>query len=130
MEKACVVCETGNYKDYNFGNGLCEQHNVCILCGIKRKELGCPPWGVRYGAFQCQPCEKIERAARVSSRIKEGFSHDCEDEVICPNCGYEYGDSWEMREGKHDCPECEKSFELEAETSRTYSTKKLELSKA
>lgn len=45
-------------------------------------------------------------------------------EITCPNCGYEYGDSWEMPDFSDDetCPECECNFTFEREVEVTYST--------
>lgn len=49
---------------------------------------------------------------------------------ICPHCGKEYGDAWEL--GMHDgdqetvdCGHCEKGFVVECEVSVTYSTRPL-----
>lgn len=125
-DSGCTVCQTGNYPLFSFGHKLCEKHDVCITCGIKREGLGHVPWGVRHGAFQCRPCEARERKKAIEKRIAAGFEHDYTDEVVCPHCGYEHGDSWEMRDGKKDCPECEKSFTMERNTSVNYTTEKSE----
>jgi hypothetical protein len=125
-EKPCPVCTTGRYPSFEFGKQLCEKHDVCITCGCKRQGLGYAPWGVRYGAFQCKPCEKAERESGIKARISKGFSREYTDEVICPHCGYEHRDSWEFQDGEHDCPDCEKSFTLSRNVSVTYDTKKLE----
>lgn len=126
QEKKCPVCETGAHQPWSLGNKYCEKHDVCVSCGVARKGLGYAPWGVRMGSFMCKPCEKKERTERINARINKGFEHDYEDEVVCPHCGYEHGDSWEMDDGEHDCPECEKSFHLERHVSVTYSTRKQE----
>lgn len=50
------------------------------------------------------------------------------DEVVCPYCGYEFGDSWEFQMNgceKITCDECNKEFECEAETTIAYSSCKL-----
>lgn len=123
-EKKCPVCETGQHQPWSMAHSYCEEHNVCISCGIKRKQLDHAPWGVRIGAFLCNPCSEREKAERIAERIEKGFEHDYEDEVVCPHCGYEHSDSWEMRDGEHECPECDKKFELECHHSVTYSTTK------
>lgn len=129
-EKTCPVCETGQHAAWSLGNKYCEAHDVCISCGTKRKDLTETPWGVRVGSFQCAPCERREKEERIAERIAAGFEHDYEDEVVCPHCGYKHGDSWEMRDGEYQCPECDKSFELECHHSVTYSTTKKEGSNA
>ena len=123
---SCVVCETGSYPSFTLGKNLCEKHDVCISCGIKRAELDHTPWGVRIGAFQCAPCEKAKREADIKNRILKGFEHEYTDEVVCPHCGYTYGDSWEMGESEHDCPDCGKSFNIERTVSVAYTTEKVE----
>ena len=57
---------------------------------------------------------------------------DCShtNEIICPYCGCEQSDSWEILRGdKHDgdtvdysCDECEKDFVVEIHISVTYSS--------
>lgn len=50
------------------------------------------------------------------------------DEVVCPYCGYEFGDSWEFQMNgceNINCDECNKKFECEAETTIKYSSSKL-----
>ncbi len=52
------------------------------------------------------------------------------DEVVCPYCGYEFGDSWELdinyNSVRLDCNECNREFECSAENTRTYSSAKLD----
>lgn len=54
------------------------------------------------------------------------FNHNNTDNVVCPHCGYEYQHSWGMSDGKQDCPECDKKFELECRVKATYTTTKIE----
>lgn len=127
---SCVVCATGSWPSFTMGKNLCEDHNVCISCGIKRRDLDHAPWGVRVGAFQCAPCEKAKRKSDIKMRIKNGFDHKYTDEVVCPHCGYTHSDSWEMGEGKSECSDCEKPFELERYVSVSYITAKIKGKKA
>lgn len=127
---SCAVCSTGVYPSFPSSKDLCEAHNVCVSCGIKRSQLDHAPWASRIGAFQCAPCEKTEKEARIKKRISKRFDHEYSDEVICPHCGYEHGDSWEMGEGDNECSECEKPFSMSRNVSVTYSTEKLEASHA
>lgn len=123
--RTCAVCATGSYPSFSFGKDLCEQHNVCVTCGIKRADLDHAPWGVRIGAFQCAPCRDEEIKAAIKKRKDEGFDHEYTDEVVCPHCGYEHSDSWEMGETEHDCPDCKKAFSLSRNVSVTYTTEKV-----
>ena len=47
-------------------------------------------------------------------------------EPICPHCGRQQRDGWEMQDGKnYDCEECEKPFRLNVEHCPVYSTEKV-----
>lgn len=58
------------------------------------------------------------------------IDHDYTDEIVCPYCGTEFGDSWETcpntKKVEVDCDVCGKVFFAEAEFSVTYCTKKKE----
>jgi transcription elongation factor Elf1 len=121
--KPCNVCTSGTWEP--FGR-YCEKHDVCVDCGIKRKDLTETPWGVRIGAFQCKSCEERRRKRDVTARQAAGFDHDWEDEITCPHCGYKFGNSFEYGQGgQEDCPECEEEFEFEAHYIVHYSTTKI-----
>ena len=48
---------------------------------------------------------------------------DNTDDVVCPYCGHEDSDTWEMSEsGSSTCGSCEKEFMFDTEQSRTFST--------
>jgi len=49
---------------------------------------------------------------------------DCQftDEIVCPHCGYEYGDSWEVKNESDECPECARMFDIEKHVEISYST--------
>ena len=121
----CEVCETGKYNAYKHQN-LCEEHDVCVDCGVKRKDLQQSPWFSSKGAFQCKPCEEKQRAARIAKRKESEIDHEYTDEVVCPHCGYEFSDSWEMPESDDavDCPDCHEVFSMERNIEITYVTKK------
>lgn len=59
------------------------------------------------------------------------FMHENTHEIVCPYCGYEFEDSWEVcmdTDGQLDnqeCPECCKEFEAERILSVDYCTRKL-----
>lgn len=52
------------------------------------------------------------------------IDHDHTDEVVCPYCGYEFGDSWDLSDdsGELDCSECGKEFEYYRHIEVTYCT--------
>jgi hypothetical protein len=42
------------------------------------------------------------------------------NEITCPYCGYEFGDSWEASEGEKECPDCDRKFDVERDVDVTY----------
>jgi hypothetical protein len=49
--------------------------------------------------------------------------------VVCPYCGYEEEDSWELDEDYYDdyqCGRCEKKFTVKIETERFYTSEKID----
>jgi len=47
-----------------------------------------------------------------------------EEDVVCPWCGHEHGDSWEYSDGNYDCEECEKRFSVSRDVCVTFSTQR------
>lgn len=61
------------------------------------------------------------------SEIK--IDHEYTDEIVCPWCGYEFSDSWELGNGGEcteleECPNCEKEFYASRIVTVEYSTSK------
>ncbi len=53
--------------------------------------------------------------------MSELIDHEYTDEIVCPWCGYEHGDSWEGPESGEDiCDECEKTFAYCRQVEVTY----------
>jgi len=70
----------------------------------------------------CGKCNDAEMARRVAAF--EGDT-DYTREVICPHCGRECSDSWEMLEGITECSDCGNSYEIERDVEVTYCTRKV-----
>lgn len=58
----------------------------------------------------------------------EEIDYEWTPEVVCPYCGYEQRDSWELTEdtGETYCDECERTFGYQRFTEYTYTTTKKE----
>lgn len=58
------------------------------------------------------------------------IDHRYTDEIVCPYCGYEHGDSWESVATEdptiRECWECEKEFKFWHYVERTFLTKKMD----
>lgn len=57
--------------------------------------------------------------------------HEFTEEIVCPHCGYEHGDSYEYGDGRKDygrifCRKCVLEFAWSRDTTVTYSTQKIE----
>lgn len=52
------------------------------------------------------------------------IDHSATSDIVCPWCGYEDRDSWEVDDSDEDmeCGRCEKHFSMERDVSVTYST--------
>lgn len=47
------------------------------------------------------------------------------DEIVCPHCGYEHADSWELADsGSTECVECAREFDFARDVVVTYTTSK------
>jgi transposase-like protein len=46
------------------------------------------------------------------------------DNIVCPWCGYEHRDSWEMSDGDYECHGCEKPISVTSYSSREITTSK------
>jgi hypothetical protein len=61
-----------------------------------------------------------------SDDFPEEIDHDFTDEVVCPHCGWQSRDSWELDDsGYMDCEECEKEFFFERNITVRYCTGKI-----
>ncbi len=110
----------------------CEKHYLCGDCGKTRKE--CEELGVslvhRCEGLICNVCW----AERMNKKMKE-FDGDTDytDEIRCPHCGHEFGDSWEYNgdDGrKMSCDDCNNEFKLSVDFDVHYSTEKITEEKA
>lgn len=61
-----------------------------------------------------------------------GFDTRSQANAVCPYCGYEDPDSWELGyglmedSGATDCPSCEKEYKWLVWTEHHYTTEKIE----
>lgn len=59
--------------------------------------------------------------------MERDIDHEYTDEITCPHCGEEFGDSWECADsGEHECHECGGKFTHERDVTVTYCTQKVE----
>lgn len=53
------------------------------------------------------------------------INHAYTDQIVCPWCGHEHQHSWEYQGDTIDCVECDRRFDVERDTSVTYTTSRL-----
>lgn len=75
--------------------------------------------------FECDLCGELD----CECNLIEEIDHELTDEIVCPFCGGEFSDSWEIMSdcedlGLIECGECEKSFYATRNISISYSTEK------
>lgn len=91
----------------------CKECHKCDGCGTREKIC------MYMDGVHCPTC----RAKHVEKKIASFRGSTLfTSEVVCPWCGYQNRDSWEMGEGTHECGECERSFDMTRRTETTYTT--------
>jgi hypothetical protein len=105
---------------------VCDEHNVCVTCGIHRSKLKEAPWGHQKG-FRCKDCQdRINRENLIEAleKMEEKKYDECDyhamDEVKCPHCDLEYQDIHEST--KTTCYRCGGEFDIEIEYNPSIST--------
>lgn len=75
------------------------------------------------GYWKCPECVTYCRALREWENEQFG-----KDDITCPWCGYEFGDSWEYddEDDACECTECGKLFAYERNVKVTYTSKRRE----
>lgn len=127
----CPVC-LGVEHNVHTGYFICEEHNVCVSCGVKSKDL---PKGVtRLGAipgFRCSTCQdkidykrKIEVLEKFESEEHDDWDFMYNDKMLCPHCGSEQDvtDTYESTD-EIECSVCGGYYDVEIEYTPSYSTK-------
>ena len=109
----CKIC--GN--EANFYH--CEEHYVCEKCGKGREAHLC---SYSTDGLLCKDCHQKLVDRRIAEFDKET---DYTYHVVCPWCGYEHHDSWEMSDGEWDCPDCGNKFEMTRDVDVTYCTERI-----
>jgi hypothetical protein len=102
----------------------------CVDCGKHRNELTETPWWHGEGIL-CKPCNRIRVEKQIQEWSEGEGDHEYTEEIVCPYCGEEQTDSWELsaNSGELDCGNCENKFTYERDIQITYSTQKLKSDK-
>lgn len=117
------------------GEKQCEKHDVCVQCGIPRKELTEIPWGHEYG-FLCQPCNRINEQKAIDdyqATNPDPLEFEHRYDVKCPFCGFESdpsslsgGQCEDGAEIDFECPNCSSTMKVEVDISVHFTTRKPE----
>lgn len=96
---------------------------ICSECG--KETFNCSWEGSK--CYSCREKERLQKLA-VDLKADEEIETSCEDDIICPYCGFSWEPDFEAdyysSEGdyKEECPECGEDFTIETNVSITYST--------
>ncbi|WP_025118954.1 MULTISPECIES: hypothetical protein [unclassified Serratia (in: enterobacteria)] len=127
---------------------VCEEHDRCQGCGVKRKEAVATPDGAMWGScdannvwgWTCHPCHEQrehERRQAALARIvpddeysESDYWH--ESEAKCPYCNAEIctDEKYDADEESMECDECGNVFTLTAEHSVSWTTARVSDSEA
>lgn len=126
----CPDC-AGVEKNFHTRYFICDDHNVCVSCKTKSKDLpeGVTRWGTSTG-FRCSTCQdrinynqKIEALEIFESEEHDNYDFLSENEIKCPHCGtLQSSDDRHESEKEIECETCNGLFDLEVEYSASYST--------
>lgn len=135
----CAKCNQNKEK---MSYVVCEEHDRCQGCNVKRHDVAPIPnggvWGSRDSngmwGFQCHSCHESEQAAIRSEAqaripVPEDFDEwdfKMEDEAKCPWCSAALctDESYDADGEEDTCDECGNSFTLTANHSVTWTTKR------
>jgi len=126
----CPFCKGREY-DWVWDNKVCDEHNVCCECGIKRKDLqeGVVAWGTSKGVFLCDTCNKKMQQEAIDKYNSPDDQEEYGDTPICPYCGTKY--AIDCDEGLYEdgvteltCGTCDKEFKCDTYVSINYTCTK------
>lgn len=82
-------------------------------------------WAIAHGLWDKFRCQKCADALDALDDWQNGQWHT--DEIMCPWCGYEESDSWELDsdyDNEYECPSCGRTFEVTRNVEVTYTSRK------
>ncbi len=104
-----------------------EKLYICKECGKPTPNF--QPWTTNQtirltGAAGYSICDEcLDKWIAFNDWQNEQFNTS---NLVCPWCGYEDPDSWELadEDGEYECPNCGRVFEYMSEISHTYTSRK------
>lgn len=123
----CYVCEGTDPQWFSI---RCEKHDICLKCGINRKDLKEPPWGA-IGGFICRECEEKRQKKAIADYDSSGKSYEYGDTPICPYCGEKYNidEHYSLYDDDNnediECPNCGSMFNCNTYVSYSFTCRKI-----
>jgi DNA-directed RNA polymerase subunit RPC12/RpoP len=106
---------------------------TCKVCGEKNLDGESFPMERGFSLkYLCPDCnsevEKREKEKQSELYASGEEEPSFTDEIVCPWCGYEQSDPWEMYDSDDECEcgNCEKIFSYERHVEVTYSSSRVE----
>lgn len=96
----------------------CEAHYRCDVCFTRDREKLCH----RNGGVICDDCY----ASQVAERLTQEHDTQYTNEIVCPYCGYEWPNNWEMSDNDEVlCEDCGNTFHYARVVEVTYCAYKM-----
>ena len=128
----CPICLGIERKHYRNDYHICDDHDVCESCGVKRNEIKATVYGTRNG-WNCKKCnDRLDRDLKI--KVLSEFDVDDEDydiwdferndNILCPHCNSEIEstDNYNSSDNE-ECPFCGGFYELQVDYNPSYTTK-------
>lgn len=99
-----------------------DDHYFCNICG---KTPSDKEGYFSEGKWWCISCWNTYVQYKVLECGQANTNTEYKSSAICPYCGKEVQDSWELKDGEYQCGRCNNTFEVTIIVTQEYSTKKL-----
>lgn len=99
---------------------------TCEMCGKPTpnyREYSSPVAAI-LGEQGYSMCDECRRKARIAHEWEN--EQEADERMICPYCESDVSDPWEYEMGTDEieCPACNRTFEVEITSVRTYTTRR------
>lgn len=99
---------------------------TCDICGKPTPNYReySPSFAAFLGERGYSRCDECQMKLRIEREW--GNEQEADERMICPYCESDVSDPWEYEEGEDEivCPSCNRTFEVEISSVRTYRTRR------
>lgn len=99
---------------------------TCDICGKPTPNYReySPSFAAFLGERGYSRCDECQMKLRIAREWRN--EQEADERIICPYCESDVSDPWEYEEGEDEivCPSCNRTFEVEISSVRTYRTRR------